>query len=79
MIDGFRMDGNTGAESVIRFVDTRDAFLTGCNMLTLSSVFLQVEGGNSRDILLDGCNLSKAEVPVQTSRGAGENVVTIRD
>ena len=79
MIDGFRMDGNTGAESVIRFVNTRDAFLTGCNMLTLSSVFLQIEGGNSRDILLDGCNLLKAEVPVQTSRGAGENVVTIRD
>jgi hypothetical protein len=79
MIDGFRVEGNTGAESVLRFVDTADAFLTGCNLLTPSSVFLQVEGGKSRDILIDGCNLLKAESPVKTDRGAGTNAVTIRD
>ncbi len=72
--DGVRAAGNPAAESVLRFIDTRDAFLTGCEPTAPCAAFLQIEGNGSRGILLDGCNMGKATTAVTGVRDA----VTVR-
>ena len=43
-INGLSAQGNPGAKSVLRFVETQDVLLTASRVLTPAAAFLQVEG-----------------------------------
>lgn len=77
-VNGLAAHGNPQAESLLRFIDTRDVLLTASKVLTPSAVFLQLEGAVNEDIVIDGGNLSKAGKPVAFTRGASEKVVKLR-
>jgi hypothetical protein len=78
-INGFSVQGNPEAESVLRFIDSRQALLTATRVLTPSSVFLQIEGEANDGIIVDGGDLSKAASPVAYKNGATEMAVKLRN
>jgi hypothetical protein len=77
-VNGFSVQGTQEAESTLRFIDTRDVLMTATRLLTPSSVFLRVEGGNSGTITLDGGDLSKAAKTVAFAAGASDSAVKQR-
>ncbi len=77
-VNGFSAQGNRQAESLLRFIGTRDVLLSASRLLTPASVFLQVEGAGSQGITIDGGDLSKAEKPVAFSAGAPQTSVRVR-
>jgi len=53
-LSGFRADANPKSEAFIRLQNTRDAFITGSGPLGPVPIFVQVEGPDSREIVLRG-------------------------
>ncbi len=78
-INGFSVEGNTEAESVLRFIDSKQALLTATRVLTPSPTFLQLEGAANEGIIVEGGDLSKAAAPVAYKNGATEKAVTLRN
>jgi len=77
-INGFAVQGNPEAESVLRFIDSRQALLSAARVLTPSSTFLQLEGTGNGEIIIDGGDLSKASSPLVFKNGATEKAVKLR-
>jgi hypothetical protein len=77
-INGFGAEGNAEAQSTLRLIESRDVLLTAARVISLTAVFLQVEGANSSGITIDGGDLSKAEKPLAFAAGASENSVKLR-
>ena len=77
-VTGLSAQGHTQSRSVLRFVDTRETLVTGARVLTPASVFLQVEGAASRDITVDGGDVSKAASPLAFANGAAKTSVRRR-
>jgi polygalacturonase len=78
-VNGLGAQGNPQTESLLRFIETRDVLLTASRVLTPSAVFLQVEGAGSKNITVDGGDLSKADEPLAFRAGATEDSVKLRD
>jgi hypothetical protein len=76
-INGFNAQGNPKAE-LLRFTNTADALLSACRALSSAAAFLQVEGSNSKGIIIDGGDLTKAAVPVTFSADSSKNSVKVR-
>ena len=74
-INGLSVQGNSEAESVLRFIDSKQALLAAARILTPSSVFLQVEGDGNEGIIIDGGDLTKAATPLVFKNGAKESNV----
>ncbi|HEV2418010.1 MAG TPA: glycosyl hydrolase family 28 protein [Terriglobia bacterium] len=77
-INGLSVEGNADAESVLRFIQTRDALLSATRLLTPAANFLQVEGVASGAISLDGGSLSKAATLLKFKNGAAREAVKLR-
>jgi hypothetical protein len=77
-INGFSAQGNAKAESLLRFIDSKDVLLTAPRVLAPVPVFLQVEGAASAGIKVDGGDLSKASEPLAVKSGAAESAVKLR-
>ncbi|WP_260706729.1 glycoside hydrolase family 28 protein [Edaphobacter flagellatus] len=77
-IYGINVQGNTSAESAARFIDSKDILMNSPRLLTPAAVFLQVEGSENENIIVDGGDLSKAQKPVAFANGAAEKVVRLR-
>jgi polygalacturonase len=77
-VNGLSAQGTDRAESLLRFIETRDVLLTGCRVVTPAPVFLKVEGATSEAITIDGGDISKAAKPVAYSRGATARAVKTR-
>ena len=77
-IDGVSAQGNPEAKSMFRLVETEDALVTAPRVLTPAAVFLEVEGSQSRNIVIDGGDLSKAATPVTFEAGAEKGAVKLR-
>jgi hypothetical protein len=77
-INGFSVQGDDKAESVLRFIDSRQALLTATRLLTPSPVFLRVEGEKSGGIMVDGGDISQAASPVTFTDGAKDSAVKLR-
>jgi polygalacturonase len=77
-LNGFGAQGNAEAESLLRFIDSRDVLLTASRLLTPSAIFLQVEGENSSGITIDGGDISKAEKPLAFRSGATDKSAKLR-
>jgi len=77
-VNGFSVQGHQEAASVLRFTDSRDVLVTAARLLTPARVFLRVEGAASRDIRIDGGDLSKAAEAVSLEAGAPKDAVKLR-
>ncbi len=77
-INGLSVQGDLSAESVLRFIDSKDVLLTAARLLTSAATFLQVEGGANERITIDGGDLSKAHTPLVLKALADANTVKIR-
>lgn len=77
-IYGINVQGNTSAESAARFIDSKDILMNSPRLLTPAAVFLQVEGSENENIIVDGGDLSKTQKPVAFANGAAEKVVRLR-
>jgi hypothetical protein len=76
-VNGFSARGNSHAESLLRFTDTRGTLLTSCQVLSPCAAFLNVEGQTSTGITIAACDLTKATTPLVFGRGAGRETVRV--
>ncbi len=79
VFNGFSVQGNTETESVLRFIDSKQALITAARVLTPSSPFLQLEGEANESIIIEGGDLSKAASVVVYKNGASEAQVKLRN
>jgi Glycosyl hydrolases family 28 len=77
-MNGFSVQGNKKAESVLRFTEAQDALLSAARLLTPAAVFLRVEGEASQGITIDGGDLSRAARPLAFANAARESSVKMR-
>ena len=77
--NGFSVEGNKDAESVLRFIDSKQTLITAARVLTPSSPFLQLEGDSNEGIIIEGGDLSKAASAVAFKNGASEAQVKLRN
>lgn len=77
-IYGMSIEGNASAESAVRFIDSKDILMNSPRLLTPASTFLQVEGKENENIIVDGGDVSKAQKPVTLANGATEKAVRLR-
>ena len=78
-VNGFSVQGDTEAESVLRFIDTKQVLMTAARLLTPSSPFLQLEGTANENIILDGGDLSRAAKTVIYRNGATSAAIKVRE
>lgn len=76
--NGLAVQGNTGAESVLRLTDSKKTLITAPRVLNPSPTFLQVEGASSERIIVDGGDLTEAAATTKFANGANENAVKLR-
>jgi hypothetical protein len=78
-VNGLSAQGQKDAESLMRFIDSKDILLSGVRVLSESSVFLQVEGAETSSIKIDGGDLSKSNTALAFQAGAAKRSVTLRE
>jgi hypothetical protein len=77
-ITALSAEANSDSESLLRFTNCSDTLVTAPRVLTPASVFLRIEGAESRNIIIDGGDLMKAQTPVVIAAGASEGAVKLR-
>lgn len=77
-IGGMSVQGNPRAESVLRFIDSKDVLLTAPRLLSPASTFLRLEGSANQRVVVDGGDISKASRPLALAGGATARAVTLR-
>ena len=77
-IHGLTVEGNSAAESALRFIDAKEVLLTAPRLLAQTPVFLQVEGSGNERIVIDGGDISGAETTVSFRNGANQRAVKVR-
>jgi hypothetical protein len=77
-VNGLSVQADAKAESVARFIDSRDAMLSATRVTKPGPVFLRVEGAASQGIVIDGGDLSKSTEPVSVGAGAAQSSVRVR-
>ena len=77
-VNGLSVQGNQEAESVLRFIESKDVLMSATKLLKPASIFLQVEGAANEGIVMDGGDISKAATPLAFKNGASEKSVKLR-
>jgi hypothetical protein len=77
-IDCLSVQSHPSAEAVLRFIDSEDVLVSAPRLLTKTQNFLQIEGGGTKAIIVDGGDISKASVPAIFNSGANATMLTIR-
>lgn len=77
-LNGLSAQGNPQAKSVLRFIESKEILLATPRATTPAAVFLQVEGGASQGITIDGGDLSKAASALAFEGGARQDSVKLR-
>jgi hypothetical protein len=75
---GFAAQGNTGAKAVVRMIETRDVLVSSPRVLTPAAAFVAAEGAGSKDIVVEGGDISKAATAVLLEGGAAKDAVKAR-
>lgn len=75
---GLNVQGVKDAESALRFIDSKDVLLSAPRLTASVPVFLQVEGADNANIIVDGGDLTKAHKPLAFQNGAKEDMVRLR-
>ena len=78
-VTGLNVQGVKDAESALRIIDSKDVLMSASRLIAPAPVFLQVEGADNANIIVDGGDLTKADKPLAFANGAKENVVKLRD
>ena len=76
-VNGFSAQGTKEAESLLRFIETQDVLLTAARLVSPAAIFLQVEGGDSGGIKIDGGDFSKAAQLTAFKAGATKEAVKL--
>jgi glycosyl hydrolase family 28 len=76
-VNGLSAQGNPNAESLLRFIETRDVLLSAARVLTPAAVLLKLEGASSAGITIDDGDTSKAAKPLAFSGGATAKAVKL--
>jgi hypothetical protein len=76
---GLSVQGNAEAESVLRFISSKQTLLTASRVLSPSSTFLQIEGEGNEGIIIEGGDLTRASSAVAFKDGATESSVKLRN
>ncbi len=74
-LNGLAVRAPKEAESLLRFINSRDVLLSGCRAVAPVQVFLQVEGAASENIAIQGGDTSKAATPVVFRSGASKQAL----
>jgi Glycosyl hydrolases family 28 len=77
-VNGLNTQGDKGSESALRFIESQDVLMSATRLLTPASVFLQVEGADAANIIIDGGDLSKADKLLAFKNGGMESSVKLR-
>jgi hypothetical protein len=77
-IASLSVEGNPGAPSALRLVNSKDVYLDAPRLLAPAPVFLEVEGAATTNITLDGGDLLKAGKALAARDGASEDMVKVR-
>ncbi len=77
-VSGLNVQGVQDAESALRFIDSKNVLMNAARLLTPAPVFLQVEGVDNANIIVDGGDLSKAAKPLAFKNGATKEAVKLR-
>ncbi len=77
-VNALSVSADTRAESVARFIDSRDVLVTAARVTAPGPEFLRVEGASSTGIVVDGGDLRKAAKTFSTGAGAAESSVKVR-
>ena len=72
------LQGDPGAESVLRFIESQDVLMSATKLLKPAAVFLQAEGAANESITIVGGAISKAAARVVFKNGAAEKSVKLR-
>jgi polygalacturonase len=78
-VNGLSAQGQKNAESLLRFINTRDVLISALRVLTPVANVLRVEGKECRNIKIDGGDLSKANKPSVFTAGADAQAVRLRE
>jgi hypothetical protein len=70
--------GDKNSESALRFIDSKEVLVSAPRLTAPAPVFLQVEGGASESITVDGGDISKAGAPLALKAGATQAAVKMR-
>jgi hypothetical protein len=76
-VNGFGAHGDPQAE-MMRLVNTRGVLVTAPRVLAPAAVFLKIEGTTSREITIDGGDLSQAGRALELGKGATASAVKQR-
>jgi len=74
-VNGLNVQGVRGAESLLRFIESRDILMTALRVLAPTDVCLRLEGAGCSNIKIDGGDLSKAAAPLVFTAGASKEAV----
>jgi hypothetical protein len=77
-VAGLNVRGTKDAESVLRFIETKDVLLTAPRVLAPATALLQVEGSGSSNITVDGGDITKAATSLNFGNGAAKSAAKIR-
>jgi hypothetical protein len=75
-VDGLRSQPIVGTQPVVKLIQTKQAFLHGCCVPAGAKTFLEVQGGGSDSIVLNGNNLLGAEQAVLAGPDVSPAAVT---
>ena len=77
-ITALAVESNPDAESAVRFTDTKSVLMTAPRLLAGVHTFLAIEGTQSKGIILDGGDLTRAAQAVALDRGASPSSVRMK-
>ncbi len=77
-VTGLIIQGNSSAESVLRFTRSSDILLSATRVLSPCPVFLKLEGSENEGIMVDGGDLRKTSKLLAYEAGASEKAVRVR-
>jgi hypothetical protein len=76
LIDGLDAPCSPGSEAIIRLTDTNDILIRGCRPKAGTDVFLKLEGPHSKNVVLNGNDLSSAAKIVERSADVPESALS---
>jgi len=77
-VGAISIDGNPGAESVVRLINSKDVLIDSPRLLTPAGTFLQIEGPGNAGITVDGGDISKAQRSLAAKDDARIDAVKMR-
>ncbi|WPV01108.1 glycosyl hydrolase family 28 protein [Mucilaginibacter sp. cycad4] len=78
-VNGLSAQGQKSAESLLRFINTRDVLVSAMRVLTQVTNLLQAEGKECANIKIEGGDLSKADKALVLTSGVSAQAVRVRE